>query len=180
MPVFPAVPAVADAELAAEAAGAHLLEEGDGQVHQAVVVAAVEEPLHGAELLQRSIIGIVDEIEGGVLADGLVHQVELVLLHILAHGAVQPGAHRVAAGKQVRMALGVDGAAATAHRQAHHGAVRLVAEDLVAGLDRGNQFFEEEILVGMAGHVEVAVPVVVDVGVAGVGHEVTEKKLRKV
>ena len=47
----------------------------------------------------------------------------------------------------------------------------LVAVDLVAGLDRGDQLFEEEILVRMAGHVEVAVPVVVDVGIAGVGHD---------
>ena len=172
VPVLPAVPAVADAELAADAAGAHLLEEGDGQVHEAVVVAAVEEPLHGAELLEGGVIGLVDEREGGMLVDGLAHQVELVLGHVRVRlGVVQPAAHRIAAGEQVRVALGIDGAAAAAHGQAHHGAVRLVAVDLVAEFDRGDELLEEEILVGMAGHVEIAVPVVVDVGVAGVGHD---------
>lgn len=67
MPVFPVVDAVADAEFAAEAAGAHLLEEGDGKVHEAVVVAAVDEPFHGAEFFDRRVIGIVDECRCALL-----------------------------------------------------------------------------------------------------------------
>ena len=164
--------AIADAEFGAEAAGAHLLEEGDGEVHETVVVTAVEEPFHGTELIDRRVIGIVDESEGGVVVDGLGDEVELVLGVLSARlGAVEPGAHRVAAGEEVRVALCIDGAAATAHGQAHHGAVLLVGLDPVAGLERGHELLEEEVLVGAAGHVEIPVPFVVDVGVAGVGHD---------
>ena len=172
MPIFPVVDAVADAEFAAEAAGAHLLEEGDGQVHETVVIAAVDEPFHRTEFFDRRVIGIVDESEGGVVVDCLGDEVELVLRVVAARlGVVQPAAHRVATGEHVRVALGVDRAAAAAHRQAHHGAVLLVCLDLVAGLERGDEFLEEEVLVGAAGHVEIPVPLIVDVGVAGVGHD---------
>jgi len=172
VPVFPAVPAVADAEFGADVLVAHFLVEGQGQVQEVVVIAAVEEPLHGTEFLQRGVIGLVDEGEGRVVVDGFGDDVELVLGVVPARlGVVQPGAHRVAAGEHVRVALGIDGAAAAAHGQAHHGAVLLVGLDPVAGLERGHELLEEEVLVGTSGHVEIAVPIVVDVGVACVGHD---------
>lgn len=44
--------------------------EGDTEIQQEIVVAAVDEPGHGAEAFQCLLIGLVDEIQGGMLPDG--------------------------------------------------------------------------------------------------------------
>ena len=69
------------------------------------------------------------------------------------------------------MPLAVYGGAASAHGKAHDGAVLLVGLDAVAAFKRGNQLPEEEIFVRPARHVEIAVPHVVHVGAACIGHE---------
>ena len=53
MPVFPAVPAVADAEFGLDLPVAHLLIDPDGLVAQRGVVSAVEEPFDGTQGLER-------------------------------------------------------------------------------------------------------------------------------
>jgi len=67
------------------------------------------------------------------------------------------------------MFLTVSGSTATTLRQAGYSAVGFVADDAVGALDVGQEFGEEEGFVLPAGHVEVAVPVVVVEAAAGVG-----------
>ena len=125
--------------------------EGDTEIQQEIVVAAVDEPGHGAEAFQRLLMGLVDEIQGGMLPDGAAHIIQAVFP--LPFGSdfvspvVQPGVHGVAAGEQVGMALGVNHAAAATHRKAHHGAVLFIGDYPILSLDRGKELLEKEILI---------------------------------
>lgn len=55
MPVFPVVHAVTDAEFVLDVAVAHELVNADALVEEEVIVAAIEEPSYGAELLEENL-----------------------------------------------------------------------------------------------------------------------------
>ena len=172
MPVFPVMDTVADAELALDAPRAHLQVDFRGQGEEEIIVAAIEEPLDRLELVDGPGLGVVDEIEGGMRPDGFIDNAEFVHRGVgIEFPLVQPGAHRVAAGEEVRVTLRIDGAAAAAHRQAHDGPAPLGPAAAVLLLGPGYQFPEEKILVGAVRHVEIAVLDMADIPVAGTGHD---------
>ena len=69
------------------------------------------------------------------------------------------------------MALAVDGASAAAHGESHDGAVPFVRLNMVFLLHRRHQFLEEEVFISSPRDIEIAVPLVVEVGVSSVGHD---------
>ena len=69
------------------------------------------------------------------------------------------------------MALAEDGAAAASHREAHDGALALGTSGAIFLLGLWHEFLEEEVLVGPARHVEVAVPCLISPGSARIGHD---------
>ena len=108
----------------------------------------------------------------------LGHDVEFVLgriLHVarrhLVFPVVQPCAHGIAAGKHLRMPLAIDRASASPHGQTHDGPVTFIPDAAVFGLHRRDKFLEEKVFVRPARHVEIAVPLVVHVGMAGIRHK---------
>ena len=172
MPVLPVVHAVADPQFALDFFCPHFLVQIDRQVHQPVVIPAVEEPFDGTQLLDGSLVGVVYKIQGGMLPDRLLDQVQFIVrLSGVLEGMVEPGAHRIAAGKHLGVTLGIDGAPAAAHGQAHDGPVPFVRDTAVFLFCRRDQFLEEEVLVVPSGHVEVTVPVVVGVRMTGIRHD---------
>jgi len=98
VPVFPVVLAVADAELALDVFLAHELVELDAEVEEEVVVAAVDEPLHRAQLRDGGLVGLAHVVDGREVAHRLLDEVDLVVLArlaLLAAVVVEPGAHGV-------------------------------------------------------------------------------------
>ena len=171
VPVFPVVDAVADTQLAGDALTAHLGVELEALFEEEVVVAHVDEPADGAELLLLLFGGGAHELDGGVVVDGTLG-VGGEVGRVEVGGVVrQPGAHGIAGGEHVGMALGIDGAAAATHREAADGAVPFVADGAVALLDGGQELLIEELLVGPALHVEVAVPGGACLRTTGIGHD---------
>ena len=174
VPVFPVVDAVADAELVVDAGPLHQAVDLDGQVEEEIIVAAVEEPCDGTELLQRRFVCVPEEIEAGMIVNGLADQGEAVGAVQGPHfilPIVQPGAHGVTTGEAVGMTLRIGCAAATAHGEAHDGAMRLVADAAIPLLYSRHELAEKEIFIIPAGHVEIAIPLAPDVGMAGVRHD---------
>ena len=84
---------------------------------------------------------------------------------------VQPGAHTIGAGEEVRVALGIDDGTAAAHGKAHDGPLSLAAAAAVFLFGRGEELLEKEVFVRPVHNIEVPVLVVVDVVVSGVGHD---------
>ena len=150
MPVFPIVNTVADAQFVVDTGSPHQLVHLHTLVEEEVIVAAVEEPLDGTHLLLRGIVGLFYETQRAMLLHGLADIVEFVLLlarpHVVAL-VVEPGTHRIARREHLRMALTVSRTAASAHREAHHSAVLLVAHSTVLLFDGRQELLEEEVLV---------------------------------
>ena len=69
------------------------------------------------------------------------------------------------------MPLAIDRASASAHGQTHDGPMAFIPDAAVFGLHRRDKFLEEKVFVRPARHVEIAVPLIVHVGMAGVRHE---------
>ena len=84
-----------------------------------VIVAAVHEPLDSLQFLYGLFIRSIDEVECGMLADGLAHDGKFVIGIRSPTDSVglvvEPGAHSIAGREQLRMSLTVDYAAAPAH-----------------------------------------------------------------
>ena len=68
------------------------------------------------------------------------------------------------------MTLAVHHRTAAAHGQTHDGALSLTAPTVVLPLHGREEFVEEPVLERPAGHIEIAVLVVMDVRVSGIGH----------
>ena len=84
---------------------------------------------------------------------------------------VQPGAHGIAAGKKVGMALAVHYRAAAAHGKTHHGALSLAASAVEFLLNGRHELLKEPVFERPAGHIEIAVLVIVYIRIAGIGHD---------
>ena len=69
------------------------------------------------------------------------------------------------------MPLAIDRASASPHGQTHDGPVTFIPDAAVFGLHRRDKFLEEKVFVRPARHVEIAVPLVVHVGMAGIRHK---------
>lgn len=171
VPVFPVVDAVADTQLAGDALTAQLAVVLEGLLEKEVIVAYVDEPadrLHVGFLLLG---GMTHELYGRVVVDGALYIGGLVVGVELRGIVGKPGAHGVARGEHIGMTLCIDGAAATSHGEAADGTVLLVTDDVVALLDGRQELLIEEVLVGPAVHVEVAVPGGAGLRTAGIGHD---------
>ena len=158
-----------------DSGGTHSHVHVHGLLQQKVVVAAVEEPCYRAQSGESLLIGLLDESDGRMSLDSFAYEHELVLLGIVSADLsgliVQPWAHGVAAGKHFGMSLAIDGAAASAHGEAHHGPHPFRSAAVVLLFDLRDKFPEEEILVVPARHVEIAVPCIMDVRTSGVRHD---------
>ena len=67
MPVFPAVPAVTDAEFGLDLAPAHFLINPGGMVEEEIIVAAVKKPFDRAEFRKGRFVRIDNEVDGRML-----------------------------------------------------------------------------------------------------------------
>lgn len=108
-----------------------------------------------------------------MILDRLADIIELILLlarpHIITL-VVQPGAHSIATAKHIRVTLAIDGTTATAHGKTHHRTVPLVAHSVVFLFDDRNKLLKEEVLIVPAWHVKIAVPSVMCIWSASIGH----------
>ena len=71
MPVLPVVDAVADAEFAVDFLLFHKEMEFHIELHEEVVIPAVDEPGDGPEFAEGFLGSVLQEIQGGVLDDRL-------------------------------------------------------------------------------------------------------------
>ena len=99
MPILPVVYAIADAQFVFDVLLTHESMDIDREIEEKVIVTAVEEPFHGSELLNGSLIGVADEVEGRMLLDRLLHKIDLVVnagFLLLSAIVIKPGTHGIA------------------------------------------------------------------------------------
>lgn len=171
VPVFPCVATITHTEFAGDELTAHFSVESDVLVKEEIIVAYVNKPTECAQLRLYLVGGLLDKFDGIVVMHG-IHRVRSLVVGVDG-GSVggQPSAHGVARGEHVGVTLSIDGAAAATHGQSAHGAVLLVAYDMITLFDGGDKLSIEECLKGPVLHVEIAVYGAARVGATSIGHD---------
>ena len=147
---------------------AHQSVEGEVVPEKEIVIAAVDEPSHGAQ-------------GGTPLRTALPHNGQSAVPVIAFQSQIQArgwplhavvmkhGAHSVNGAEILRPVQGVNHAAPAAHGKPRHGTASFRAAATVTLLNAGHKFVEEESLIGPAGYVKVALPMIPHVGPPGIG-----------